>query len=217
MRATRLLFAAIVPVVVVASVAVASQFKNVFVDTGSVATTGFSGGTADAQTKVGYDQEFITDIAWAEYADHPCSFTVTGAHRFQDKWEEAAPVQASIPSGCKDTSSQFRVRSHFDHTDPSQGTFVSGIQICRSDKDDSDKERLKGIRIKTSTVDANGVVSDGVGGEDDHKLAHCKTWESWQTCKPGYLARRIVVGSVGPSAKSIALECAPVYTGARPK
>ena len=66
-------------------------------------------------------------------------------------------------------------------------------------------------------MDANGVVSVVSGGEDDHKLAHCDTWENWQKCGDGQLARRIIVESYGPSAKGIALECAPVYTGARPK
>lgn len=215
MKNSKLLFALVVPAVVVASVAVASTYKNVLVDTSKVSNSARSGGTGTTRLEVGYDDEFLYEIGWSEYQDDPCHFRVKGSHRLNDKWVDAAAVDANT-SGCKDLSTSFTVDSHFAHTDASEGRFISGIQVCRSDKKDSDQEKLKGIRIRTRTVDANGVVSDTPAGEDDHKLSHCDTWEAWVECDAGKLARRLVIDAYGRSAKSIALECAAVSTGARP-
>lgn len=213
MRPSKLVFVLVVPAVVVASVAVASTYKNVLVDTNKVTKSGRSGGTGDTKISVGYDDEFLYDIGWSEYQDDPCHFRTKGSHRSDDKWVDAAAVDANT-SGCKDLSTSFTVTSRFDHADASEGRFISGIQVCRSGKKDTDQQKLKGIRIRTRTVSATGVVSDAPAGEDDHKLAHCDTWETWVECPSGQLARRLLIDAFGRSAKSIELECAAVSTGA---
>lgn len=212
MRPTKLLFAAAVPVVVVASVAIAGQFKNVFVDTDVVARSGVSGGDG-TESKLGYDGYFLYEIAWGETYDRPCSFQVKGARRSSDVWQMPTEEKLLMTKWCKEEDS-FKVTANAPTSDGSSGKFISGIRVCHTENHDSDGQRIKGIAIRTSRVDENGVVTKG--GEDDHQLTHCKTWSNWVECKSGQLARRLILNG-SEYVKGIELECAPVYTGARPK
>lgn len=215
MRTTKLLFALVVPAVFIASVAVGWQFKNVFVDTGTITKPVPISGSTGAEASVGFDGYFLTEVDWGEKQDNPCSFTVHGMRRSGDAWQVAEPTTLNF-GACEKKSVPYKVQVVQPSSDGSSGKFISALQVCKSEKKTSSFEKVKGIRIRTSRVDENGAVTANAGDEE-YFLKHCKTWESWVSCPAGQLVRRLILNTDDGSAKGIGIECAPVYTGARPK
>lgn len=163
---------------------------------------------------------FVYALGWSERSDEPCFFGAADA-----RWK---PEDGSFWTGgwetyeeCDLKKSSFKMVNFESDSDVdlekghflgwTTERFVSGVRVCTSKKNNSSKERLKGIKIKSSTLDlATGKVEED-GAVERTERTNCKTWHDWVECPKGKIATAVIVQTNDDGARGLQLECAKPY------
>ena len=97
--------------------------------------------------------------------------------------------------------------------------FVSSLQVCTNGANDSNKKRVKGLRLFASRVDpATGVVTKTPTVQAEYSLPNCKDWESKSTCPDDMVATQLDFHMVSHEhgLSGIALRCQKVKRVKKP-
>ena len=96
--------------------------------------------------------------------------------------------------------------------------YITKVQVCLTDKKDSTKNKIKGIRLWGRTLNVKEATLGAVNGPDEARHTNCKKWSKKVACPDGQVATKIKVYfekyNQGPYhevdygfAKGIALGC----------
>lgn len=181
--------------------------------------------------------EVVYGIQWSERSDQPCWFKVftarltgtTGSDASKTyQWSKHAR-SLSTGGGCTEHDSSraevfwqgeepWRPAPEWTKTGGVHG--VKAVEVCNSKERDSNKERLKGIRLHYTYVRGDGrLTSDVPVGAVKYERPNCNgNWARKVSCPAGQVASALLIykcsggGSYNPAC-GIALECAaPVGT-----
>lgn len=202
----------VVAAVTTATVALADGYAAVKPLTSPVHKTDSSGRTG-SESKLGDGQSFIYSLEWSERSDDPCWFRTMGASRNKDAaWSVATP-EHQVASCTKNDASRKVVYLQDPQNGGNSPRFIRSVQVCTSEKKDSYKEKLKGIRIKSARFDAASNTFVSENATEESYRTNCKTWEQEVACPEGQAATAVYlqVGQVSKGTNAyngIALQCA---------
>ncbi len=154
----------------------------------------------------------IKTITWAEFLDKPCWMGVKpwplNAYIAEDSLPSSIPPEKDI-NLCNSTQNG-------DTRSISVTGYVKAIKVCTTDKKDSSKNRLKGIKIweaKLSKVPPYVRDVPGSPAKNEHK--NCKIWHNKVSCPAGYIASGIKVYTDQESRyfRGLSLKCRRVSLG----
>ena len=131
---------------------------------------------------------FLTGIQWCERSDNPCGVRLVGLKFVGGQWQQ---LEKDFTFGCtwKDASTK-GVKLYHPGTPDALG--IKGIKVCTSDKKESDKEYMKGIKVWATKVKKNGnVVNDN--GNEESKRTNCSLWHDKVECADGEVATGLKV------------------------
>lgn len=159
---------------------------------------------------------FLWKIEWSETSDHPCYFGAYTAKIANGSWVVPSAPQVYNDICQKRAASLKTVMLQMPSGESAR--FIRSVQVCLSERKNSADERMKGIRVKSARLDADGrFVSDNA--TESAVRTHCKQWAPEVSCPEGQAATamHLQVGGGGTGAGSssirgIALECAPPRT-----
>jgi len=128
----------------------------------------------------------IYKIKWEELSDKPC-------------WMELTPMalNSEMESGLNDPRGPFdkhinlcsNKNKHGNDKSLSVPGYVKAIAACTTDKKDSAKNRLKGIKLWGATLSKQSpLVVDVPGSPAKVEHTHCKKWHGKVSCPAGYIA-----------------------------
>lgn len=172
---------------------------------GSVHWTAVSGDTGAESKIIGSstDVRAAYSIRWYENRDDPCKFRVYNRHINLDG------VKTPEASWCDGSPGN-------DKWAERRGTdeYISALQVCLTDKKDSTKNKVKGLRVWGRILTAGTLGPEN--GPDESRHTNCKQWSNKVSCPSGQIATKIKVyyntyqwRSYGP-ATGIALGCRDV-------
>ena len=182
---------------------VASSGKSVL--DGGVTWTAVSGDTGPETKVVGSstDVRAAHGIRWWEHSDDPCKFRVYNRHINNGGIETPEKEWCGGGTG----NEKWAERRGADE-------YITALQVCTTDKKDSTKNKIKGIRVWGRTLSAGTLGPEN--GPDEDKHTNCKKWKSKVSCPSGQIATKIKVyynehawSSHGP-ATGISLGCRDV-------
>ena len=172
---------------------------------GSVSWTAVSGDTGAESKIVGSstDVRAAYSIKWYEDADAPCKFRVYNRHL------NLGGVKTPEASWCGGSpgNEKWAERRGADE-------YISALQVCLTDKKDSTKNKVKGIRVWGKTLTAGSLGPEN--GPDEAKHTNCKQWSNKVSCSSGKIATKIKVyyneyqWTTHGSATGISLGCRDV-------
>lgn len=158
----------------------ASSGKSVL--DGSVTWTAVSGDTGAESKIVGSstDVRAAYSIRWYEDADDPCKFRVYNRHLNLDG------VQTPEKSWCGGSpgNEKWAERRGADE-------YITALQVCLTDKKDSSKNKIKGIRLWGRELTAGTLGPEN--GPDEARHTNCKKWSNKVSCPSGQIATKIKV------------------------
>jgi hypothetical protein len=152
------------------------------------AVSGYAGTRLTAET--GQKFQGLTTIEWVEESDDVRKIKIYTYHLNNKKVDlsNGGVVTHSKQDTIKLTS-DVKGNSKTVHT-VNTSSFVHKIQVCTTDKKkDSSKNKLKGIRIWSRTVnDTNPVTFTDQPSEMEVKHTNCKVWHHAVACGKGQIA-----------------------------
>ncbi len=155
-------------------------------------------------------------IEWSEYFDKPCQMKVR-------PW----PLNTDMVSGYLDPRRP-SVKSFFICSKTGTGDtrtvavdgYVRAISVCTTKKQDSSKNRLKGIRIWGASLSHQApFVRDLPGLPAEGKHRNCKgNWDPMVSCPSGYIASgiRIYTNYADKFIRGLGLKCRKVELSRSP-
>ena len=173
---------------------------------GDVHWTAASGDTAEAPKILGHSNDFqaFYGLEWWEDGDDPCKFAASTRHLNQQ--DNAKVDTADFCSGSAGNKKTILRRA------PNE--YVSSIQVCTTDKKDSARDKIKGVRLWGRTVDTKSGALGPENGPEEVRHTNCKTWKAKVSCPAGTVASKIKVyaehwsGTSGAGyGRGIALGC----------
>ncbi len=187
----------------VAPSAEASAGKSVL--DGADSWTAVSGDTGEESKIIGSstDVRAAYSIRWYEDADDPCKFRVYNRHL------NLGGVQTPETSWCNGSpgNEKWAERRSADE-------YITALQVCLTDKKDSTKNKIKGLRVWGRTLTSGTLGPENGPDEDSH--TNCKKWSNKVSCGSSKIATKIKVyynpylwRSYGP-ATGISLGCRDV-------
>ncbi len=181
----------------------AAEAKSVL--KGAVHWSAVSGDTGAKSETIGSDTDVRAaySVRWWEDADDPCKFRVYNRHinRGGIKTPEASWCGRS-PGNEKWAERR------------SEDEYITALQVCLTDKKDSTKNKIKGLRVWGRTLSAGTLGPEN--GPDEDKHTHCKKWSKKVSCGSGEIATQIKVyyndytRTKGGFATGISLGCRDV-------
>jgi hypothetical protein len=192
----------------ISALAFADTYPMIKPQTSPVHKTNVSGSTGD-DVLLGDGTGFLKGFEWSERSDNPCWFRVLASFREKDAGWTDVNKETSVNSCTKHEASLKTVQ--FQGSNP---RFIRSVQVCTSDKKDGDKNKLKGIRIRSARFDdATSKLIPEEGVESAYR-SNCKTWHQEVSCPEGQGATAIHLqkggqqGYADTSYRGIALQCA---------
>jgi hypothetical protein len=176
---------------------------------GAVTWTRVSGDTGKYTKVVGGENEYQAaySIRWWESSDDPCKFEVYTRH-------------LNNPDNFKSPDRSFCKGSPGDEKwaeRRGKNEYITAIQVCLTDKKDSTRNKVKGVRLWGRTLDVKAAKLGPQNGPDESRHTNCKTWSKKASCPAGQVATKVKVYfekyTQGPwehdygFAKGIALGC----------
>ena len=156
----------------------------------------------------------IKGITWSEDKDKPCDIRVNAKELvsglvYGDS-KTAAVAKDGVFEICggnpgNTKSVQFSNANYY----------VRGVQVCTTDKKNSDDNRLKGIRLYIAEVKSDGSVS-ALGNYEQDLHTNCATWRSTVTCPTGHIATGMRVHHRDGYFTGLGLKCRKVEVGSQP-
>ncbi len=164
----------------VAPTADASAGKSIL--DGAVSWTAVSGDTGAKSRIVGSstDVRAAYSIRWYEDADDPCKFRVYNRHLNLDG------VKTPETSWCGGSPGNEKWAERRGANE-----YITALQVCLTDKKDSTKNKVKGLRVWGKTLTAGNLGPEN--GPDEAKHTNCKKWSSKVSCPSGKIATKIKV------------------------
>lgn len=172
-------------------------------------------GRAGAQTFIGFSDtgRAVSGVVWWEDGDEPCKVETAridlnsgDINRPETRLDGLTNV-GSVKLGKKPcTSPGNRKGAGFFGTT----NFIYKLQVCTTDKNNTAKNKLKGIRIWPRTIASRSPLrlTDGKTKEEAMH-SHCRDWHQTVACPAGKIASRLRVHHDNSETKVIglALEC----------
>lgn len=172
---------------------------------GSVTWSAVSGDTGSHSKIIGSttDVRAAYSIRWYEHTDDPCKFRVYNRHI------NLGGVKTPEKSWCSGSpgNEKWAERRGADE-------YITALQVCLTDKKDSTKNKVKGIRLWGRELTAGTLGPEN--GPDEARHTNCKKWSNKVSCPSGQIATKIKVHyneylwTTHGSAIGIALGCRDV-------
>lgn len=151
----------------------------------------------------------ISAIEWWEDRDKPCKLELTTKHFNNGDTNQPEIILDGVTTnlGTKQCATPGnRKWIGLSGTDD----WIYKVQVCTTDKNQTSKNKLKGIRIWARSVNNRSpleIISQSANQETKH--AHCDKWHTAQACPTGKVASRIRVHHDASEEQIIglALEC----------
>lgn len=180
--------------------------------TGPVNWTGISGYTAPNPIVLpaeGKDFMAAYSIQWWEDGDEACKF------KLYTRQINKGTIESPEAEACSDSpGSEKWVARRGPHE------YITALQVCTTDKKDTTKNKLKGIRLWGRILNPETGALGPVNTPEDQARPHCKKWHPKVECPDGEVATAITVYSemgraypaapLHSSAKGISLGCRKV-------
>jgi hypothetical protein len=149
---------------------------------GSVSWTAVSGDTGSESKVVGSDTDVRAaySIRWWEDSDDPCKFRVYNRHI------NLGGIQEPEKSWCDGSPGNEKWAERRGANE-----YITALQVCLTDKKDSTKNKVKGLRVWGRTLTAGTLGPEN--GPDEDKHTHCKQWSNKVSCGTGKIATKIKV------------------------
>ncbi|MBV1858759.1 MAG: hypothetical protein KUG77_10135 [Nannocystaceae bacterium] len=156
-------------------------------------------------------------IRWWEDSDEPCKFWVTGKDVTGNGTGLGNAKRANFQTEfCRGNTNgdQLVVGAHTEHE------FLTGLQVCVTDKNNTYKNKLKGIRVFSRMYDQSQGTLSGENDPVERKLKHCKKWSQKVSCPAGKVVTQIKLYSRLTSddgdeehgyARGIAIGCREIH------
>lgn len=93
--------------------------------------------------------------------------------------------------------------------------YVRGVQVCTTDKKDSDDNRLKGIRLYIAEVKADGSVT-ALNNYEQDQHTNCVVWRTTVNCPSGHIASGVRVHHRDGYFTGLGLKCRKVEVSSQP-
>lgn len=126
----------------------------------------------------------VFGITWSESSDDPWTMTAHTHHLNNDGVEadrrHEAPLRTHTPSG--DTKEVLLSGRH---------DFIYKVQVCTTDKSDTSRNKLKGIRLWSRTVSDEGRLLTTNSSYQETKHTNCKKWHEKVECPTGTITSRL--------------------------
>jgi hypothetical protein len=151
---------------------------------GSVTWTAVSGDTGGHSYTIGTDSDAVAaySLRWWEDSDDPCKF------RFYKRNLDSGDVNTPERDFCNGSPGNEKWAERRGVNE-----YITAIQVCRNDKQDSTRESIKGIRLWGRVIDKNAVTLGPENGPDEDKHNHCEVWRTKVSCPAGQIATKIKV------------------------
>lgn len=164
---------------------VAAATANAVTLTGDLTWTAVSGDTGQNSYIIGSDSDDLAvySIRWWEDSDDPCKFRA-----YKRDLDDASDVNLPERSFCDGSPGNEKWAERRGANE-----YVTAIQICRNDKADSTKEKLKGIRLFGRTIDKAAATLGPENGPDEAKHTNCDVWRQKVACPSGQVASKFKV------------------------
>jgi hypothetical protein len=152
--------------------------------TGPVSWTAVSGRTGADVDVIGGRNDFqaLYAIRWYEDSDEPCKFQASVRHvNTSDLQSRAVEFCGGSPGSDKYVSR------------PAPGEYITGIQVCLTDKPNTAKDKLKGIRLWGRTLDHRRATLGPENGPAERVRSHCEEWSQRVSCPIGQVATKFKI------------------------
>lgn len=179
-------------------------------DTTSGSDGGGSGGTSGGSMQhEGMDEHTafsgLRKITWHEDKDKPCHMVV---HSFAIETVPGSP-EDKVNDICKGDEGNKKIVTLANNE------FATGVSVCTTDKKDTTKNRLKGIRLYSSVIDNDGNVSS-TGGYQGNRHTNCKVWRAPAKCPADHIVTSLKIYSKDNSYTGLGIKCRKVETASSP-
>lgn len=156
----------------------------------------------------------IKGITWREDKDKPCDMVVDAKELVSGLVYGDSKTAAVAPNGdfgiCGGKpGNEKRVRLS------AAAHYVRGVQVCTTDKKNSDDNRLKGIRLYIAEVKADGSVT-ALNNYEQDRHTNCAVWRTTVSCPAGHIASGVRVHHRGGYFTGLGLKCRKVEVGSQP-
>jgi hypothetical protein len=151
---------------------------------GKTTWTAVSGETGNKEEILGRTAHFHSgySISWWEDGDDPCKFQLVTRHMNLGGTDDPNAEWCSGSPGNNKAVARFAADE-----------YITALQICRTDKNDPTKDKLKGLRVWGRIVNKRTAALGSETGPDEDKHSHCDVWENKVSCPAGQVASRIKV------------------------
>ena len=153
---------------------------------------------------------FLFGFGWSERSDKPCYLRSGDAKVYVEDGKNGYITKTKSYEECTEKSSSYK--AIFFELDGNAKTerFITGVKVCTSDKKDSKKEYLKGVKIRSAKLNAKGkVINDNA--EESVVRTNCKLWHDWAECKKGQVATSLITVSDSSGVRGLRLQCATPF------
>ncbi|MEM6295515.1 MAG: hypothetical protein AAGA54_29850 [Myxococcota bacterium] len=155
------------------------------------AVSGLTGPKVD-QLGARHRKRAFAFVRWWEHSDEACKF-----------WVYYKNVAGSDAQQGTANLSNFRTEFCNGPTNGDQlavgasteNEFVTGLQVCLTDKKDDYKNKLKGIRTFSRMWDEHHATLSSENDPVERKLGHCKKWSRKVSCSAGQVVTQLRVYS----------------------
>lgn len=149
----------------------------------------------------------IREISWSEKADKPCKIKAK-SYALDHSISGGTSKTKSICSGSGGSEKTVKLTT--------SRHFIRGIAVCTTDKRDSSKNRLKGIRIYPALVSDNGTVTNLNNYEEVRRTNCPKRFKPAVFCPTGFIASGLRVYHNTDSFRGVGLRCRRVIVSTTP-
>lgn len=172
---------------------------------GDVIWTAASGDTAAKTANLGQDNDFqaLYAFTWWEDSDDPCKFDAFTRHLNQEDNTKVDSTKFCNGSPGNDKTVIRRAKNEY----------VTAVQVCVTDKNESARDKIKGVRLWGRIVDPKTGVLGAENGPEEVTHTNCKEWKAKVSCPAGTVASKLRVYSSRYSfsdvgvGKGLALGC----------
>jgi len=135
--------------------------------------------------------------------------------KFYEKWDDANLINVyerklSTSSGASTgTAGELRIKSGGSSAktvDVGSGHYITAIQVCTTDKNNSSKNEIKGVRVWGGKLKSGGRVQNNSTAHE-FKRNNCKKWRTKVKCSSNEVATGIKAYYQHESFSGISLNC----------
>lgn len=154
---------------------------------GDVIWTAVSGDTADKAASLGQDNDFQALYAFTRWedSDDPCKFDAFTRHLNQEDDTKVDSTKFCSGSPGNDKTVIRRAKNEY----------VTAVQVCATDKNESARDKVKGVRLWGRIVDPKTGVLGAENGPAEATHTNCKEWKAKVSCPAGTVASKLKVYS----------------------